>query len=106
MRGVNHQLAAEMPGFATDECKAASTEVIPSDPDSRDAWIIFRLRLVGSSLADIARELGITRQTVRVAIERPYPKVERAIAAKLGLRPETIWPDRYARRDRRERGAA
>lgn len=29
------------------------------------------------------------------ALHRPYPKVERIIAAAIGVAPETIWPSRY-----------
>jgi Ner family transcriptional regulator len=85
------------------------SQPIPSDPEARDAWIAYQLRLAGSSFARIADELGIARQTVRVAIERPYPKIERIIAKKIGLSPEELWPERYARRARRrrsDRGAA
>ena len=41
-------------------------------------------------------EHGVTRDAVRNATRKKYPKMERAIAAKIGLRPEDIWPERYA----------
>lgn len=59
-------------------------------------WIKGMLELKKSSFAKIARELGVSRQAVRQALDVPYPKMERAIAAKLGLSPEKLWPERYA----------
>lgn len=32
---------------------------------------------------------------VAQALHRPYPKVERIIAAALDITPESIWPSRY-----------
>jgi len=69
--------------------------VIPLDPRQRWEWIKYALRLAGYSLGDLARELGVARCTPAVVFEKPYPKMERAIAARLGLRPEQIWPERY-----------
>jgi len=78
---------------------------IPSDPIHRNEWIKFQLRIRGSSLSKLARRLGVTRQAVRNALAAPYPKMERVIAAELGLDPESIWPERYeARRSHRPNG--
>lgn len=74
-------------------------ESIPADPMQRNEWIKFQLRIRGSSLSQLARDLGVTRQAVRNALTSRYPRMERVIAAELGLDPETIWPERY-RRDR------
>ncbi len=71
---------------------------IPQDPVQRNEWIKFQLRVRGSSLSKLARRLGVTRQAVRNALAAPYPRMERAIAAEIGLGPEHIWPERYARR--------
>lgn len=81
-----------------------SVSDIPSDPVQRNEWIKFQLRMRGSSLSKLARRLGVTRQAVRNALSSPYPKMERAIAAELELRPEDIWPERYARRASARRG--
>lgn len=75
-----------------------SSSDIPADPVQRNEWIKYQLRLRGSSLSTLARRLGVTRQAVRNALSSPYPKMERAIAAELDLRPEDIWPERYAGR--------
>ncbi len=59
--------------------------------------IKMKLRLCGSSLADVARELSVTRTTVTSVSQgyRRSRRIETAIAAKLGLPPERVWPDRY-----------
>ena len=61
----------------------------------RREWIKFQLRIRGSSLSAIARELGTTRHAPRLALDKPYPKMERVIAEKLGLKPMELWPERY-----------
>ncbi|WP_051361152.1 helix-turn-helix domain-containing protein [Desulfuromonas sp. TF] len=70
-------------------------EKIIGDPALRREWIKFQLRIHGSSLADLAKELGTSRQAVRDVFNQPYPKMQKAIAAKIGMRPEAIWPERY-----------
>lgn len=49
------------------------------------------LTFKGLSLAHGYRSVDACAQ----ALHRPYPKVERIIAAALELPPETIWPSRY-----------
>ena len=68
---------------------------IPTDQRQRREWIKFQLRVRGSSLSQLARELHVTRHTTILALARPYPRIERAIAKRIGLRPEQIWPERY-----------
>ena len=71
------------------------SETIPSDPVQRNEWIKFQLRIRGSSMSQLARDLGVTRQAVRNALSSRYPRMERVIAAEIGLNPATIWPERY-----------
>lgn len=71
---------------------------IPDDPVQRNEWIKFQLRMRGTSMSDLARRVGVTRQAVRNALTSPYPKMERLIADELGLDPATIWPERYRNR--------
>jgi Ner family transcriptional regulator len=68
---------------------------IPSDPAHRRAWVKYQLELAGYSLSSLARELGVSRHAPKLALDRPYPKMERAIAEKIGAPPQEIWPDRY-----------
>lgn len=71
------------------------TATIPSDSRQRREWIKFQLRIRGSSLSQLARELNVTRSSTILALAKPYPRVERAIARRIGLKPEQIWPERY-----------
>lgn len=59
--------------------------------------IKMRLRLHGSSLAVVARELGVSRTTVTAVSQGRCrsQRIEAAIAAKLGVAVEQVWPDRY-----------
>ena len=68
---------------------------IPKDSAHRREWIKYQLRLKGISLSAIARELGVSRHAPRIALVTPYPRMERAIAAKIGVPPEALWPERY-----------
>lgn len=56
-----------------------------------------RLRLHGSSLAEVARELAVTRTTVTAVSQgrSRSQRIEAAIAAKLGVTAEQLWPERY-----------
>lgn len=67
-----------------------------------------RLRLAGSSLAEIARELSVTPTTVTIVSQgqRRSRRIEQAIAAKLGTTAALLWPERYAQRGSQTLGAA
>jgi Ner family transcriptional regulator len=69
---------------------------IPEDPTLRWEWIKFQLRTKGTSLADIARKQNVTIPAVLNAKRLPYPRMERAIAKALGLKPFQIWPERWS----------
>lgn len=68
---------------------------IPTTEPQRRAWIKYQLELRGYSLSSLARELGVSRHAPKLALDRPYPRMERAIAEKIELRPEQVWPERY-----------
>lgn len=67
----------------------------PKKPASRALWIKHELEKKGISYAQIAREEGVSRQAVRKAVYASYPKMERAIAMRLGLTVRQIWPERH-----------
>jgi Ner family transcriptional regulator len=67
----------------------------PLDPRKRAIWAKNELQIAGSSFAEIARELGCSPQNVRQAMFMPNARCEDAIAAKLGLRVEFIFPERF-----------
>lgn len=60
-------------------------------------FLKFQLRLVGSSMAKIARSLGISQSSVTVVSQgyRRSDRVQRAIADQLGATPQELFPDRY-----------
>ena len=56
-----------------------------------------QLRVNGSSLADIARELNVAPTTVTIVSQglRRSRRIEAAIAKRLNVTPARLWPDRY-----------
>ncbi len=63
----------------------------------RHERIKMRLRVAGSSLADVARDLGVAATTVTSVSQgyRRSRRIEAAIAAKLGVGAKDLWPSRY-----------
>ena len=68
---------------------------IPKDPALRWEWIKFQLRARGTSLAKLARSLNVSGPAVKNCKRSAYPRMERAIAAALGLKPAELWPERW-----------
>lgn len=54
----------------------------------------------GFQLKDIAAELGVSKTTITLVIngKSVSDRVQRAIAAKLGKEPESVFPDYYQRK--------
>lgn len=63
------------------------------------ADIVYALRKNGWSLRSLAKESGVSYSTLRSALDKPYPKMEGVIARAIGVEPEVIWVERYARRN-------
>jgi len=63
--------------------------------DMHRADIRAELEKKGTSLAQLGIENGLSRTTVRNALDKPYPKGEWIIANPLGLNPSDLWPSRY-----------
>jgi Ner family transcriptional regulator len=57
-----------------------------------------RLRIVGTSLSAIARELSVSHSTVTIVSQghRKSARIQEMIASKIGVDPQDIWPDRYS----------
>lgn len=72
-----------------------NTKRVPKNHHKRRVWVKAMLELRGYTYASIARELGVVRSAVRKPLDTSYPKMERILAEKLGLKPEQIWPERY-----------
>ncbi len=68
---------------------------IPLEPTLRWEWIKYQLRAHGTSLAKLSRELGVSDTAVKNAKRTAYPRMERAIASALELKPIDLWPERW-----------
>lgn len=68
---------------------------VPISPEQRWEWIKYQLRCCGSSLSRLAAELDVSDSAAQLAKYVPYPRIERAIAGKLGRTPLEIWPERW-----------
>lgn len=62
------------------------------------ADITYALRKQGWTLRSLAKESGVSYSTLRSALDKSYPKMENVIASAIGVEPEVIWAERYARR--------
>lgn len=57
--------------------------------------IIAALDRKGVSLSDLENELGVGKNAIRNVFYRKCGRYEDAIAEKIGVSPELIWPSRY-----------
>ncbi|WP_208952255.1 helix-turn-helix domain-containing protein [Rahnella sp. ChDrAdgB13] len=57
--------------------------------------IIAALEQKGATLQGIENELGLGTGSLRNAFYRHVPGYECAIAQKIGISPDLIWPNRY-----------
>ncbi len=72
-----------------------STSQIPRHPGSRRAWVIFQLRIRGSSLAAIAEKNNVSNQAVSNALLVPSSHLEQAIADELAIDVKVLFPERF-----------
>lgn len=66
----------------------------------RHSKIKRNLHSVGTSLADVARELAVAPATVSTVSQgyRRSERIQQAIAKRLGVTAAELWPDRYEER--------
>ena len=76
----------------------ANTPKKSATDDWHRADIVAALRKQGWSLRELSRQNGLSEGTLKSALDRPYLKAEGIIAKAIGITPEDIWPQRYARR--------
>jgi Ner family transcriptional regulator len=69
---------------------------VPSTKQARRAWIKFELAKHGHTLASLSRATGYHYSHFQQAMVRSRPRAEEKIAAAIKLKPELIWPERYA----------
>jgi Ner family transcriptional regulator len=71
------------------------------------AWVLYQLQIRGLSFAEVARRNGNARRDLpRMAFDVPYPKWEKIVAAAIDMKPEELWPERYAKRAANEKSKA
>lgn len=60
-----------------------------------------RLRLIGSSMSEVAKTLGIAQSSVTVVSQgyRTSHRVQSEIARQLDTTPEALFPDRYPQQE-------
>lgn len=68
---------------------------IPQKEPARWAVIKCQLEIKGYSLQKLATELGISRSNMVTTRKTFLYRNQKAIADKLGLTPQEIWPERY-----------
>lgn len=69
--------------------------------DWHRADILAALRKNGWSLRSLAAEGNVSYNTLKSALDKPYPKMERLIANAIGVPPEVIWAERANKRNSR-----
>lgn len=79
--------------------KNLAEKVTPESLDWHRADIIAALKKQGWSIRALAAQANVHPTTLYSALVKPYPKSEQVIADALGMRPEQIWPQRYAARN-------
>lgn len=68
---------------------------IPTKEPERWAIIKCQLEIKGYSLQKLATEIGVSRSSMVSTRKVFLYKNQKAIADKLGVKPEEIWPERY-----------
>ncbi|MFT0211797.1 helix-turn-helix domain-containing protein [Pseudomonas sp. F1_0610] len=63
--------------------------------EQRWEFIKYQLRMRGTSITQLARDIGVDERTVRWAKLNRYPRIERSIAKALNVQPWEIWPERW-----------
>ena len=94
VRPVKQPKKTALPGGCTETTDMKKAN-IPTDPEHSWEWVKYQLRPKGSSLAKLARELKVSGSAIKNTKIGPYPRMERAIAKKLGMAPADIWPERW-----------
>ena len=67
--------------------------------DWHRADVVAALKKAGWSVRALSVANGLSPNTLKSALSMHYPKAERIIADALGMKPEDIWPQRYAARN-------
>lgn len=85
--------------FGGSVLKANMTDVIKQSELIRHERIKAELRIRSTSLAEIARALGVSGTSLSLVSMGKHrsKRIEKAIAEALGENPEELWPERYSK---------
>ena len=72
----------------------ATQKKVPCDWHQAD--IIAAIKKAGTNMSKLSEASGYSRNSLRNALYRPYPKAEKIIAAAIGVEASDIWPSRYS----------
>lgn len=67
--------------------------------DWHNADIVAELKKRGFSLRKLSIANGLSPNTLRTALDKPYLKAEKIIAEAMGLTEFDVWPQRQAHRN-------
>lgn len=67
----------------------------PALADWHRADIKAALEKRGWSLRRLSAHHGYAAGSILLALQRPWPRAEKIIAAAIGFKPQQIWPSRY-----------
>ena len=71
--------------------------------DMHPADIAASLRKKGLTLRGVDRAHDLPEGACSAALLRPYHRAEVALAAALGIAPQTLWPSRYDKKGQRRK---
>lgn len=80
---------------------AKPTDGIPKNPTTRRAWVGYQLKLRGTSLAELARQEGVSDTALHMALMTPSSHLEEVIANALDLTARDLFPERFDANGRR-----
>lgn len=63
------------------------------------ARIVAELHVRKISMRQLSLHYGLAAKSLQSVLDRSWPKAEQIVAAAIGVSPETIWPQRYAKRN-------
>lgn len=72
-----------------------TSPMVPRLADWHAADVVAELRKRGWSLRRLSLANGYGRDSLRLALRKPWPKAEAIIATTIGVHPAAIWPRRY-----------
>jgi len=87
--------------FETSSARTTDTDAsLNASADWPSERVIYELRTRGLVLRQLSLKNGMHSRSLYEALRKPWARGERIIARALKMKPEQIWPSRYARRRR------